>query len=340
MSNNKEAISPKNLFPRFIILFLLFQACSLISTPEVEPPLERVETPMKISSSGSLGDSVLVMIYNDDRLRYLDSFCRLSAKTSLVRTASTPGSKIVVVMSGYIADSLDYRDCLTFDALRKKTVDLRYEDPYRPVQLGIYSGKLDGYNYVEVEMETIMSRIVVHSIKVDFAGKPYEGKTLKNIRMYLVDANARASLLGTSNPVDIVNAGGLKDADLDGFLDPDILFCYPRVKVDTSATVIDARLYAYPDAGLHSSQTKLVIEGTLDGKTYYYPFSVNRGIYSGGSERAGIERGKSYVYDITLNSLGSESPDHEIGPADVSVELVKEDWRHENEKQAYFKNYR
>ncbi|MCF0174750.1 MAG: hypothetical protein HUJ95_05345 [Bacteroidales bacterium] len=294
---------------------------------------------MKLSSTRAPGDSVLILIYNNDHLRHLDSYCKLSAKNGILRTASTPGEKILVAITGYMADSLDYRENLTYDALLKRNIDLRYDDCDRPVQIGTYIGKILGYNYIDLEMEEVMSRIVVHSIRADFKGKSYEGKSLKNLRIYLIDVNSRASLLGNSNPVSIVNSDGLSETDLAEFVNPDMLFCYPHEKVDTNLLRLDAKLYAYPDYGMHSQGAMLVIEGTMDGKTYYYPFRINRGIYSGGAEVSGIERGKTYTFDITLHSLGSECPYREIGPTELSVDLIREEWEVEDGRTVFFSKH-
>ena len=84
--------------------------------------------------------------------------------------------------------------------------------------------------------------------------------------------------------------------------------------------------YVYPNRTETDSQsntfgpryTRLVIETTLGGKTYYYPVSIK-----------GIERNKTYnITDLTITRPGSLSPDVPVTAYECTFGItVVEEWQ-------------
>jgi hypothetical protein len=74
-----------------------------------------------------------------------------------------------------------------------------------------------------------------------------------------------------------------------------------------------------------------VIEGKVNGKTYYWPLNINRD--RGGR---GIERNKRYIYDIRLTRLGMDSPDMAIELYDNEVKMEVMEWEEKEEYSVRF----
>ena len=74
--------------------------------------------------------------------------------------------------------------------------------------------------------------------------------------------------------------------------------------------------------------TRLVIQGDLNGNTYYYPISINReGFgYSSVNGHCGVKRNTSYKLDVTICRPGSTDPDEILEYGTLSTNLNVLDW--------------
>lgn len=321
-----------------------------------------VETRSIVSSS----DSVLVAVFNNDARRYLDSFCRFSpSATALYQTTCTPGKKIVVVMSGYVASTLRLEDVLSYDSLLHQVVDLRQDDPLSPVCVGVSQVMVSDYAELRVEMEPVMSRIVLRNLRFDFSEKPYSGLArAENLKVFLVNVNTLSSLMKDAelSPCEWVNQGRLSEDDLEEFSSPDMLFRYSSRSIPVGSQVgVNASLYTYANpvydyGGKMQFPTMMVIQCELGGLTYYWPIEVNTAEFQGAAggaeagaagagaagqppyqgESQGIERNRTYAFDITIRALGSSREGGAVSPADIKIENVTRDWVEHNEQVVVF----
>ena len=73
--------------------------------------------------------------------------------------------------------------------------------------------------------------------------------------------------------------------------------------------------------GPGSPFTRLVIEGKVDGTTYYWPININR--KDGGT---GISRNCRYVFDVRLTRLGHTDPDIPVETEDAEIIMEVQPW--------------
>ena len=71
--------------------------------------------------------------------------------------------------------------------------------------------------------------------------------------------------------------------------------------------------------------TRLVIEGKIQGETFYWPLDINK--EDGGY---GIGRNERYIYDITITRKGTKDPDSPVRKEDIDINFNVEKW---NEKE-------
>lgn len=164
----------------------------------------------------------------------------------------------------------------------------------------------------------LVSKLIVRSIKADFAGTPWEGMQLTSPRIYMTNVVSRKKtfLMNESIPKVFLNKDSLSITDGTGNLSRNLL-------CDTIASAIGASPHTtrhhftvyenYYDQFVNEpviNPTCVVIDGYLGGIKTYYMIPVNFPTSSSAwsDEYWGIMKNKIYYLDITLKGMGSDSP--------------------------------
>lgn len=277
-----------------------------------------------------------IFTFDDDRLMRLDSYRSTYASGSeRIGIHSRGGNKIVFICANSKTDRYGWSDITSFPSLDNHSADLTKEDPQALFMTGkchVEAGKSELY---EVDLRPLASEICLRSISCDFTGKSYAGSVLKNVSVYLTNVNSQCSITadGMVMPAQIVNNGRLNEDDVAGFEYPEIIFRRLKQSVGSRKITTDIRLLCYPNTadreGPGSPFTRLVIEGEIDGKTYWWPIEVNR---DGNGEDEGIFRNRRYVYDIVIRRKGMTDPETPIATEDIDISIETTTW---NEKESY-----
>lgn len=308
--------------------------------PEEAAPVETTTvTAVKVSAIRSAGASAVktldIFAFNDDRLQRMDSYMRYddySGETAEV--ASQAGNKIMFFCANGQRERYSWADVNCLASLDGIQVDLEKEDPAFPVMTASCRTVAGKSPDDPVELKPLLSCIVLNSISCDFSGMSYEGSTIKDAKAYLTNVNAGCSLTadGMFLPQRIINAGMLNEEDMNEFRTPGMVSCSIATEIGRDMLRPSVCLYCYPNMsdkeGPGTPFTRLVIEGTIDGKTYYWPINVNRS----GAEGNGIGRNSRYVYDITIRRKGSLSPDIAIEATEADIKMTLRQW---SEKEGY-----
>jgi hypothetical protein len=172
------------------------------------------------------------------------------------------------------------------------------------------------------------------SVKTSFAGTPWEGASLQNVKVYII--NAAGDKLyhngaDQSTPT-VLNSKKMVEADVNASAMTGML------KDDIQTNISDAgyntlhSFYCYEnviDAETDVKRfTKLVIQADLNGKTYYYPISINReGFgYESSNGHMGVKRNTSYAVNVTILRPGSLDPDTPVEHAALKTSLNVVNW--------------
>ena len=187
---------------------------------------------------------------------------------------------------------------------------------------------------VEMTIQRLACRIVVNNVKSAFAGTPYAGQQLQNVKVYLTNVNGNVTIGKGEHPATPVflNKGGYVASDNSAFVTSGALY-------DVLGNVGDAGItsphyfYCYENTIDEESDTekftRLVIEATLNGETYYYPININREKYGWNASNGhkGVMRNRSYQYDITILRPGSTDPDEIVDISAFSLDVSIDDWK-------------
>lgn len=312
----------------FICLPATITGCSV---PEADMTGTTSRTTMRImenSSTQSCGLTTLdILIFNDDQLQRLDTYQQLKpASCATVKAASGSGEKIFSLIANSRRERRDWAFINSREALLEEYSMIEEERRGNLTMSGEWKGKAGSSSNVTISR--ICSEIVLRSICCDMK----DGSRMTNARVYLTNVCAEAPLIpnGKDIPRRIINAGRLNVDETASLAEPDMLLQEIPSEIGRQRIYPDIRLLCYPNEveteGAGSPFTRLVIEGELDGRKYYWPLNINRN--NGGN---GIERNKQYIYDITIRKPGHDDPDIPIEPMDMEIKTEVKEWEEREE---------
>ena len=277
--------------------------------------------------------SLDVLFFNDDPLRRLDSYQRCDNPSASVSGASRGGPKIVVALANSPSDKYSWADINSYERLMDTMSDYSAEDPGAPVMSGIARVDEGADRACEIALKPLLSRIEVASLSCDFHGRPYEGAVLEDVRIYLTNAGSLCPVFCGDKvvPGGFLNVGALNGSDMSRLAFPWMLQAEVESPVGAAVRNLGLTFYCYPNTserdGLGTPFTRLVIEGTLLGRRYWYPLDIGRGALGLPEMPQGIVRGARYRYDITITRRGATSPDSPMETGTVRARLLGEDWQ-------------
>lgn len=314
--------------PLSIFLFLvatptlsLIPSCSKEYAASAPPPEEPVTLRLQIKSpAGVPPDSGAdIFIYNSDS-GALDAFQHWDASpaeedTALIVCSSKKIPRTVMVASGLSRD-WEWGQIRSIDSLREALVSLDEEQPEAAPVLSGWTEIGDGFDEAcTVTLRPLLCRIQLHSLTCDFSDRPYYGETLKRPRAYLINAGSESALFPDEAAPPLPSGYRNMGADcgelpvIEGT--EGVLYCYPNPATDE---------------GLGTPMTRLVIEGELLGRTWYYPITLPQPL-----------RNHSYDFDITLTMTGSDDPDTPVDGTAAQIALAVVPWDEQPEQIVPFR---
>ncbi len=200
------------------------------------------------------------------------------------------------------------------------------------------------YNSLTANLARFVSRIKLGSLKTNFVGGPFEGMSLNNVKIYLLNAHSTKLMHDGKEP----NNGRIlnyKQANISDYQNSGIeSFLYEAIDEPLTPTGEITSRYFYCYENLIDSETalnrytRLVIEGELNGKTYYYPISINRNMfgYVHTNRHCGVQRNTSYTINCVISGVGSNNPDHIIEKKTITISVNITDWEEIGETDINF----
>lgn len=324
----------------FILTFPVLHGCeSLHNTDGSFTAAETVPVKMAVhSKTGMHGRDMDMLIFADDKISYLECWQRVKMPDNgEVSIASMTGPKIMMACSGI--ESKGYGDWMwvsSLESLQDAWTELEDETADMPVLSGSCSFRAGSHDYKQpmLTMRRVSSEVHLRSLRCDFKERPYEGAKLSDIQVYLTNVNASRHIWDDPGTAPrIINQGRLIMEDVNRFKDRSIIWQNIEGEVGDNTTQTDIRLRCYPNSALDEGPgtpfTRLVIQGVLDGSTWYWPIDINRGE---GTPHPGIGSNCIYTYDIVLTRKGSADPDTAIQTGMASITMEVEQWE---EKEDY-----
>lgn len=298
-----------------------------------------VETRISIMKDVDTG-CLDIFTFNDDRMESLDSYQHIDKFSETdIGIRSQNGNKHVFICANGQRERQDWASVNSAFSLEGMQVDLRNERRESLCMTGETNIKAGISEVCEVGMRKIASEVRVRSLRCDFSGKSYEGEQLEGIRIYLTNVNCRCSITadGEVKPVEIANAGKADSADIEFFMEPDMVFQEIDGSIGKEGRILETSLLCYPNGSVSESPgtpyTRLVIEGRIEGETYWWTININRGPEA---EEPGIYRNRQYEFDICLTRKGSYDPDIVLETDAAEIKMNIRSWTEKEEYQVTY----
>ena len=321
--------------PLFIGVSLSLLPAIVIGCSDSVPPENNLISQSKLISriqisnlgSVSAGSTLDILIFNDDKLKRLDSYQRFEDfNDHIAHASSTDGEKIFFLYYGSNDDRYSWAQINSMNALGKISCNLEDEDRENPVMTARCRCTA-GENSITAELKSLTCMIHLAELQCDFSGTADADATVTDVKAYLTNVNATSSIMPESsyNSIRMINTGRLNPDDLEGFKDRSIIMQKITDELGIELIRPEARFLCYPSHKDTGRSTKLVIEGKIEGHTYYWPIEL------GGND--GIARNTVYSYSILLRRRGTSDPDTIIDRGDMEVKVRVKPWE---EKDNYY----
>lgn len=339
----------------FLIYFAAASAAMLINTScTKEQGMEEVvqTSTVKISITGpatkgtgaafnnQVEDNMVkrleVFIFNTDgeNAGELDSYKRFDNPSTLsgLEMKATVGTKEIYVVAN--SHKENWNGVVKLDIFKNQVANLTDDNLKDFVMTGYIQKRLDPSATVSLSIERLAAKVVLQSLKTDFANTPYEGMKLSNIKIYLTNVHAKKHFWnGSEASVGVIlNSTKLVPADTSSCTMRGMIADVVNGEVGDAGHNISHSFYAFENLAETETSTtrftRLVIQADLNGKTYYYPVNVNQPYfgYVAGNGHKGIKRNTEYRISVTVKRPGATDPDATILFGTLTATLTIADW--------------
>ena len=287
-------------------------------------------------------ESLDIFAFDIGDTMHLDSYQHIDDyDTSDISIRSQSGRKHIFICANGQRSIYDWAGINSMESIDKIYVDLRKErrDALCATAEGIVTAG-DGKVY-KMELKKIASEIVLNSIKCDFSGKSYEGESLTDVRVYLTNVNAECRLTADGHilPSGMINSGGPDLDDIESLAESDMLYRKIDRPVGNRRINVDISLICYPNTstieGPGTAFSRLVIEGKIEGETFWWPININR---EKDADEPGVHRNSRYIYDVTITRKGTKDPDTVIDTESAEISMRISSWNKKDERVELFEN--
>jgi len=271
-----------------------------------------------------------IFIFDDDILQRLDSYQHVElVDGASAEVASRTGYKKMFVCSNGQWTKEGWMNVNSYRSLDGIRAELSEERMQNPLMTGECDFLAHDRQTVRMELRPLSSEIVLRTLSCDFSGKGYKNEGISDMKVYLININSICRLLqeGMIMPEGIINMGRLDENDMAAMAEPEMICreCPSMKSGDRIKT--DIRLRCYPNSSVEESPgspfTRLVIEGKIKGRTYYWPIDIGRD----GRAPEGIMRNCSYIYDVKITGKGSSDPDFAVRHEDAEISMEVRPWK-------------
>ncbi len=267
---------------------------------------------------------ILIFNYDEEGENYgmLDGYKRYS-KSDLTTTSSlsvkaTTGKKMIYAIANSHKDN--WEGVMTLSEFQEQVTDLLDEGAKDFIMIGGKEETLQLSTSVSIAIRRMVARVQLNSVTAAFTGTPYEGTALEDVKAYLINVQgAKYIHNGEGDDMKLINSkryveADVQDAAMEGLLYDELIASLPEGAYNTKHY-----FYCYENNISEETDakryTRLVIEGKLNGTTYYYPVPIKQ-----------LKRNCCYVIDVKIQRPGSSDPDKDVELGTFKVSLNVTGW--------------
>lgn len=310
-----------NILGAVLSTTLVLSSCSKSIDPTVQSSPDEPRFPLEVRLGGSAvqvetkatgeaagiaaGESKInslqVLVFRGDQL---DAYAR--STTANVSASCTEGSRTIYA----VVNAPDLSGISSLTTLKSKLIDLSDNSETSFAMIGNKSVTIPATGAVSIDVERIVSRVVIKSISRDFESPSLAALSFKVDKIYLVNAAGNAKLDLSGAPSKWYNEGSNKSQVVA------LLSDTPAATIADKSSYSTAHyFYSMPNPA-SAKKTLLVIETTLGTQKCYYPI-----------ELPALEHNCSYeISKVTIKRPGSDSPTDPVNSSSASFTLKVTPW--------------
>ena len=312
-----------------ILLPAMFYGCNKpITVQDMGTALTRLHVQ---AHDSDINHTLDVLVFNNDRLESLNTYQRFDSWDSGTLEASSSGGNMTfTILANAQREKYDWAQIRSRSNLSEITLNLENERRNFPAMIGekrSIAGK-----EISIGLESISSEIIIKRLTCDFSSGTYSGCLIENPRIYLINVNAVCPVDGNQERIEkrFINTGRADASDIGNFKEPDLIYQELDNPIGPKGLEREISLLCYANQVSEESPgspfTRLVIEGTVKGTTYYWAFNI-----SNESGRPEVLPDCRYTYDIHITRPGTTDPDIPIETTEGEIFLEIERWKEKDE---------
>jgi hypothetical protein len=198
-----------------------------------------------------------------------------------------------------------------YESLAARPVYLKDSGVKNLVMLGDTAVTVAAGKPVDIEVSYLSSKVVLESVRLDLENPEHESLDFAVTSVFLTNVAGDRKYIDDSVPSVWFHEGAdlsktlpfIYDPVSGGVLDPD----------DPDGYVKEHYFYCYPNST--AAKTRLVIQTSIGGETYYYPIVLDE-----------LLPNNQYSYSVVLTRLGTDSPDGSLEEGDCDVSVSVKGW--------------
>ena len=272
------------------------------------------KAPLSEENEKNVGNVQILVFRKDGEL---DAYAS-SATASDIKMSCTTGEKDIYA----VVNAPDLSAISNLSEYKDSRSDLAENRLDNFVMTGNVSKALSASETLTIPVSRIVSRIAISKISTNFTSAAYKSKKFNVTGIYAINVAGDINYGRTSNPGKWYNELSHKTEGLDNLLYENI----ENGQVTEAAPYEKTScFYVYPNPTVQDSQsetfsarhTRLVVEATLGGLTYYYPITI-----------PDIKSNKTYtVKNLIITRPGSLSPDTPVSSLECTFSITVSDWQ-------------
>ncbi len=278
-----------------------------------------------VTSNTQIEDNTIntleLFIFNKDGANAgeLDAYKKFGGADGLTNLTikATTGNKIIYAVAN--SHKENWQGVVTLPQFQNEIVSITKDNLKDFVMIGNVEATLQLATSVTFAIERLAAKIKLNSIRTSFAGTPYEGMSLTNVKAYLINVHsAKLYHNGTVTTPTILNPKKAVNVDINSCAMPGMLYDVITPAINDAGYNTAHYFYAYENIrnteDATNRFTRLVIQADLNGKTYYYPINLNQDTYGYDPTNGhfGLKRNTLYEVNVTIMRPGSTDPDEPV----------------------------
>lgn len=237
--------------------------------------------------------------------------------TNLEVQTTTGGKMIYAVANSHRAN---WKGVNTRTLFEQQTALLAQENLKSFIMAGGTEARLQIASTVSFTIKRLVARVQVNSIKTAFKDGPYEGMELKDVKAYLLNAQAEKVIFdGSGNNLKVYNKGKAVAGDSQACVMNGGIYENLGTDISDAGYRVPHYFYCFENGCTEETDenkfTRVVIEGELNGTVYYYPIKLSE-----------VKRNCCYSIDVTIKRPGSTDPDSDVEKGTLSATVSVKDW--------------